>query len=181
MALVGGEGSNFMWRKKVTAAKLGVHGNDKTEKNHLAVVGKQPPPPLYAVSHGYGGRGDLALGLLQLVGKGKLGRLLLQLGELVLVLGDLLQGGLDELALHVTDRDGELVDLEVAEDDLALQEEHLSLGCTTCRSTAGRSSSGRPWRRRQGRPWCRTSRRSPRASPRPSSPAPSSAPRRPSS
>ena len=26
-----GEGSNFMWRKKVTAAKLGVHGNDKTE------------------------------------------------------------------------------------------------------------------------------------------------------
>ena len=31
MALVGGEGSNFMWRKKVTAAKLGVHGNDKTE------------------------------------------------------------------------------------------------------------------------------------------------------
>merc|ERR1719500_1945724 len=72
-------------------------------------------------------RGDLALGLLQLVGKGKLGSLLLQLGELVLVLGDLLQGGLDELALHVTDRDGELVDLEVAEDDLALQEEHLAL------------------------------------------------------
>merc|ERR1712226_1455230 len=70
--------------------------------------------------------GDLALGLLQLVGKGKLGSLLLQLGELVLVLGDLLQGGLDELALHVTDRDGELVDLEVAEDDLALQEEHLA-------------------------------------------------------
>merc|ERR1712203_585797 len=120
MALVGGEGSNFMWRKKVTAAKLGVHGNDKTEKNHLAVVGKQPPPPLYAVSHGYGGRGDLALGLLQLVGKGKLGRLLLQLGDLV-------QGGLDELALHVTDRDGELIDLEVAEDDLVLQEEHLAL------------------------------------------------------
>ena len=90
------------------------------------MVGKQPPPPLYAVSHGYGGRGDLALGLLQLVGKGKLGRLLLQLGELVLVLGDLLQGGLDELALHVADGDGELVDLEVAEDDLGLQEEHLA-------------------------------------------------------
>ena len=72
-------------------------------------------------------RGDLALGLLQLVGKGKLGSLLLQLGELVLVLGDLLQGGLDELALHVTDGDGELVDLEVAEDDLTLQEEHLAL------------------------------------------------------
>merc|ERR1719295_256967 len=68
-----------------------------------------------------------ALGLLQLVGKGKLGSLLLQLGELVLVLGDLLQGGLDELALHVTDGDGELVDLEVAEDDLTLQEEHLAL------------------------------------------------------
>ena len=46
---------------------------------------------------------------------------------LVLVLGDLRQGGLDEVALHVTDRDGELVDLEVAEDDLALQEEHLAL------------------------------------------------------
>merc|ERR1740122_847175 len=72
-------------------------------------------------------RGELALGLLQLVGEGKLGGLLLQLGELVLVLGDLLQGGLDELALHVTDGDGELVDLEVAEDDLALQEEHLAL------------------------------------------------------
>merc|ERR1740129_2093138 len=72
-------------------------------------------------------RGDLALGLLQLVGEGKLGSLLLQLGELVLVLGDLLQGGLDELALHVTAGDVELVDLEVAEDDLALQEEHLAL------------------------------------------------------
>ena len=33
---------------------------------------------------------------------------------LVLVLGDLRQGGLDEVALHVTDGDGELVDLEVA-------------------------------------------------------------------
>ena len=31
----------------------------------------------------------------------------------VLVLGDLCQGGLDEAALHVTDRDGELVDLEL--------------------------------------------------------------------
>jgi len=70
---------------------------------------------------------SLALGLLQLVGEGKLGRLLLQLGELVLVLAHLLQGGLDELALHVADGDGELVDLEVAEDDLALQEEHLAL------------------------------------------------------
>ena len=61
---------------------------------------------------------------LQLVGKGKLGSLLLQLGKLVLVLGDLLQGVLDELALHVTDGDGELVDLEVAEDDLGLQVVH---------------------------------------------------------
>ena len=34
-------------------------------------------------------------------------------GKLVLVLGDLLQGVLDELALHVTDGDGELVDLGV--------------------------------------------------------------------
>jgi len=64
---------------------------------------------------------------LQLVGEGELGGLLLQFGELVLVLGDLLEGWLDELALHVTDGDGELVDLEVAEDDLALEEEHLSL------------------------------------------------------
>ena len=87
----------------------------------------QPPLPWYAVSHGYEGGSGLALGLLQLVGKGELGCLLLQLGELVLVLGDLLEGGLDELALHVTDGDGELVDLEVAEDDLALQEEHLGL------------------------------------------------------
>ena len=69
----------------------------------------------------------LALGLLELVGEGKLGRLLLQLGELVLVLAHLLERGLDELALHVADGDGELVDLEVAEDDLALQEEHLAL------------------------------------------------------
>jgi len=88
---------------------------------------RQPPLPWYAVSHGYEGGSGLALGLLQLVGKGELGCLLLQLGELVLVLGDLLEGGLDELALHVTDGDGELVDLEVAEDDLALQEEHLAL------------------------------------------------------
>jgi len=72
-------------------------------------------------------RSHLALGLLQLVGKRKLGGLLLQLGELVLVLAHLFQGGLNELALHVGDGDGELVDLEVAEDDLALQEEHLSL------------------------------------------------------
>jgi len=64
---------------------------------------------------------------LQLVGEGELGGLFLQFGELVLVLGDLLEGWLDELALHVTDGDGELVDLEVAEDDLALEEEHLSL------------------------------------------------------
>ena len=32
---------------------------------------------------------------------------------LVLVLGDLRQGGLDEVANHVTDRDGELLDLEL--------------------------------------------------------------------
>merc|ERR1711992_241641 len=64
---------------------------------------------------------------LQLVGECELCGLLLQLGELVLVLGDLLEGGLDELALHVTHGDGELVDLEITEDDLALQEEHLGL------------------------------------------------------
>ena len=59
----------------------------------------------------------LVLGL-ELVGEGELGRLLLQLGELVLVLGDLLEGGLDELALHVAHGHVELVDLEVAEDNL---------------------------------------------------------------
>jgi len=64
---------------------------------------------------------------LQLVGESELGGLLLQFGKLVLVLGNLLKGWLDELALHVTDRDGELVDLEIAEDDLTLEEEHLSL------------------------------------------------------
>jgi len=62
-----------------------------------------------------------------LVGKGEFSGLLLKLGKFVFVLGDLLEGWLDELALHVTDRDGELVDLEVAEDDLSLEEEHLSL------------------------------------------------------
>merc|ERR1719337_842577 len=100
-----------MWRKKVAAAaKLGEHGNDKTEYNHPAVVGLTTA--LVCCQSWLRRRGDLTLGLLQLVGKGKLGSLLLQL---------------DELALHVTDGDGELVDLEIAEDDLTLQEEHLAL------------------------------------------------------
>merc|ERR1719330_122231 len=64
---------------------------------------------------------------LELVGKSELGSLLLQFGKLVLVLGDLLEGRLDELALHVTDGDGELVDLKVSKDDFALEEKHLSL------------------------------------------------------
>ena len=64
---------------------------------------------------------------LELVGKSELGSLLLQLSKLVLVLGDLLEGGLDELALHVRHGHVELVDAEVAQDDLALQEEHLAL------------------------------------------------------
>jgi len=64
---------------------------------------------------------------LELVGKSELGSLLLQLGKLVLVLGDLLEGRLDELALHVTDGDGELVNLQISQDDLTLEEEHLSL------------------------------------------------------
>jgi len=64
---------------------------------------------------------------LELVGKSELGSLLLQLGKLVLVLGDLLEGRLDELALHVTDRDGELVNLQISQDDLTLEEEHLGL------------------------------------------------------
>merc|ERR1711862_341055 len=38
---------------------------------------------------------------LELVSKGKLSSLLLQLGELILVFGHLLEGGLDKLALHV--------------------------------------------------------------------------------
>jgi len=38
---------------------------------------------------------------LELVCKGEFGGLLLQLGELVLILGHLFQCGLDELALHV--------------------------------------------------------------------------------
>merc|ERR1719483_943340 len=33
----------------------------------------------------------------------------------------------NELALHVTDGDGKLIDLEVTEDNLTLEEEHLSL------------------------------------------------------
>merc|ERR1719206_654178 len=64
---------------------------------------------------------------LQLVGKSKLGSLFLELGKLVFVFGHLLEGGLDELALHVTDGDGELVDLKVTEDNFTLEEEHLSL------------------------------------------------------
>ena len=55
------------------------------------------------------GDGEIVDLELELVVKGKLGRLLLQLGELVLV------AGLDKLVLQVTDSDGELVDLEVAE------------------------------------------------------------------
>jgi len=64
---------------------------------------------------------------LELVGKSELGSLLLQFGKLVLVLGDLLEGRLDELALHVTDGDGELVNLQISQDDLTLEEEHLGL------------------------------------------------------
>ena len=40
---------------------------------------------------------------LELVSKGKLDSLLLHLGKPVLVLGDLRQGGLDEVALHAGD------------------------------------------------------------------------------
>ena len=59
---------------------------------------------------------------LELVAKGKPGNLLL---HLVIVLRDPLQDVLDEIALRVTDGDGEL---EVAEDDLTLlQEEYLAL------------------------------------------------------
>ena len=59
---------------------------------------------------------------LELVAKGKLGNLLL---HLVIIILDPIQDVLDEIALRVTDGDGEL---EVAEDDLALlQEEYLAL------------------------------------------------------
>jgi hypothetical protein len=70
---------------------------------------------------------DLLVLGLELVGKGKLGRLLLKLGKLVLKLGDLLERGLHELALHVRDGHGELVDGEVAQQHLALQVEHVAL------------------------------------------------------
>ena len=50
---------------------------------------------------------------MDLVCKGKLGSLLMQLGELVIVLEDLLKGGLYELFLPFTDGDGEIVDLEL--------------------------------------------------------------------
>jgi len=63
---------------------------------------------------------------LELVCKREFGSLFLQLGKLVLVLGHLLESGLDELALHVGDGHVELVDLEVSEDDFSLQEEHFS-------------------------------------------------------
>jgi len=71
-------------------------------------------------------RALLVLGF-ELVREGELGSLFLELGKLVFVLGDLLEGGLDELALHVRDGHVELVDLEVSEDDFSLEEEHLSL------------------------------------------------------
>jgi len=67
----------------------------------------------------------LILGL-QLVGKSKLGSLLLQLGEFVFVFGHLFERGLDEFALHVAYGHVELIDLEVTKDDLALKEEHLA-------------------------------------------------------
>ena len=47
--------------------------------------------------------GDGELVELELVSKGKLDSLLLHLGKPVLVLGDLRQGGLDEVALHAGD------------------------------------------------------------------------------
>jgi len=64
---------------------------------------------------------------LQLVGERELGGLLLQFGKLIFVFGHLFQRGLDELALHVADRHVELIDLQVAQDDLALQKEHFAL------------------------------------------------------
>jgi len=70
---------------------------------------------------------EIQLLLLQLVGEGKLGSLFLKFSKFILVLGHLLEGRLDELALHVTYRNGQLIDLEVAEDDLTLQKEHLPL------------------------------------------------------
>jgi len=71
-------------------------------------------------------RALLVLGF-ELVREGEFGGLFLELGKLVFVLGDLLEGGLDELALHVRDGHVELVDLEVPEDDFSLEEEHLTL------------------------------------------------------
>jgi len=64
---------------------------------------------------------------LQLVGERELGGLLLQFGKLIFVFGHLFERGLDELALHVADGHVELIDLQVAQDDLALQKEHFAL------------------------------------------------------
>ena len=81
--------------------------------------------------------GDGELIDLELLAKGKLGNLF-HAGKLVLVPRDPLQHVLDELVLLVNGGDGEL---EVAEDDLALQEEHLALETVPL----VRSCSGRPW------------------------------------
>merc|ERR1719320_965488 len=91
---------------------------------------------------------------LQLVGKSKLGSLFLELGKLVVVFGHLLEGGLDELALHVTDGDGELVDLKVTEDNFTLGgRTSLPQVSTTCRNIAGRFSSAHLWRHFQEKLW----------------------------
>ena len=64
---------------------------------------------------------------LDLVCKGKLGSLLMQLGELVIVLEDLLKGGLYELFLPFTDGDGEIVDLEL---ELVLKANLTAFSCS---------------------------------------------------
>ena len=53
----------------------------------------------------------LLFGLFELVTEVEFGGLLLKLGELVLVLGHLLEGRLDELALHVAHGHVQLMDL----------------------------------------------------------------------
>jgi len=60
------------------------------------------PAPLCSWTSAWRG-GFLLVLCLELVCKREFGSLFLQLGKLVLVLGHLLESGLDELALHVGD------------------------------------------------------------------------------
>ena len=78
-------------------------------QNDSVCLGPSAPPSSCTCQDGldevalYVTDGDGELVELELVTKGKLDSLLLHLGKPVLVLGDLRQGGLDEVALHAGD------------------------------------------------------------------------------